>query len=351
MSSRNTLRFTAMLVMAGVLACTESSRRPPTGPSSNTVFSLRLEIVGPSTVPLGQAVQFAAIRHLSDGTTEDVTARVSWFTSQPDVLSLSTPGLFTGIKSGGPSISAAFGSLRATMSDLIVVPEGTFRLRGTVRDGGVAVDALVRIENDALGRTDVQTIRGEYVVYGVKGEVRLTALKSGYHERTTTHVITEHERVDVELTLTRPRAEVAGNYRLSVIASDACSTLPEDVRVRSYDAVVEQSGPSLTVTLSGAQFLVESGRTLNRFKGLLEPDRAVFTLASPTDFYYYYFYTPDLFEVLAPGRNYVVDGTVVTPVTPNRLSGPLSGSIRVLSSRVSTSSVCKATDHGFVLER
>ena len=48
----------------------------------------------------------------------------------------------------------------ATIGEVIIVPEGTFRLSGTVRDAGALVDADVRIDDEALGRTDLRTIGG-----------------------------------------------------------------------------------------------------------------------------------------------------------------------------------------------
>lgn len=337
--------------MVAVAACSDRPK-PPTGPSTSVPVITWLELSGPPTVPLGQAAQFTAISHLSDGTREDVTGKVHWSISDPDVLSMSAPGQFTGTSNGEVSISTSLSGLRATIGDVIVVPQGTFRLSGTVREAGMAVAALVRIENAALGRQEVHAVRGEFAVYGVTGQTLVTAIKSGYAERTTTRVVTTHDRVVVDLTPAAPRAEVSGAYRLSVFASDQCSNLPEDVRARSYDAVVEQDGPSLTVTLSGAHFLSERGRTHNRFKGVLEPDRAVFTLGAPAvDFYSYYDTGPDVFEILSPGRNYVMQGSAVVPM-PDRLTGTLSGTIRFLtSSRSTTASACSAADHRFVFAR
>lgn len=350
-SFMNTYRVYSLVGMVAVAACTDRPK-PPTGPSISVPVVTWLELSGPPSVPLGRAVQFTAVSHLSDGTRENVTGRAQWSITEPDVLSMSAPGLFTGTSTGDLSISTALNGQRATIGDVIVVPQGTFRLSGAVREAGIPVEALVRIENRALGRQEVQTVRGEFAVYGVLGETHVTALKSGYADQTTTRVVLAHDRVVLELTPAAPRAEVSGPYRLSVFASNHCSNLPDDVRVRSYDALVEQDGPSLTVTLSGAQFLAESGRTLNRFKGVLEPDRAVFTLAAPAvDFYYYHYGGPDVFEILSPGRNYVMQGTAVVPM-PDRLDGTMSGTIRFLtSSRFATASACSADDHRFVFAR
>lgn len=345
-STTSAFRLCSILALGAILACTESSRRPPTAPLA--VFALRLELIGPTTVHLGKTAQYRAIAQLSDNTTKDVTNESTWSTAQSSVLAISSTGIAQGRANGEVSVSVSKDRQRATISNVIVVPEGTFRLRGTVRDEGLPVDAIVRIEDQASGGTEVPAVRGEYVAYGVAGQARVTVIKDGYGQQPRTVEISDHMQLDLDVVPSRPRADVSGVYRLSITASDACTTLPDDVRVRSYDALVEQSGPGLTVTLSGAQFRVERGETLNRFKGQLEVDRAVFALSK--DFYYYYYYTPDVFEILAPDRGYWLEGTVVAAAVATGFSGTLSGTIRV-EGGFPNSAACKAPNHGFVLAR
>ena len=343
--STRAFRHLLIAIAVGVVACTESSRRPPTAPAG--VFTQRLELIGPTTVHLGKTAQYRAIAHQSDNTTEDVTSEADWATTHPSVLAVSSTGLAEGRANGEVAVRVLKDRLGATMSGIIVVPEGTFRLRGTVRDEGLPVDAVVRIEDQASGRSEVPAVRGQYAAFGVAGQARVIAVKDGYRQQPVSVVISDHQQLDLEVVLSRPRTDVSGQYRLSVSASDLCATLPEDARVRSYDALVEQSGPALTVTLSGAQFGVERGQTLNRFTGRLESDRAVFNISK--SLYYYYYYTPELLEILAPNRTYTLEGTVVTSVVPSGLNGTMSGAIRVVGPPAGTA-VCLG-DHGFVFRR
>src|SRR5690606_1619305 len=137
----------------------------PVSPGTSTPAALttRIELTGPDTVYLGRAVQFTVTSHLTDGTTRNVTKDVTWRSVNPSVLTMTEPGLFTGRANGQTPIAAAFGGLTAVMSDVVVVPEGTYRLMGSVRDAGVPVDAVVQIENSALGRVKLQTTGGRYV--------------------------------------------------------------------------------------------------------------------------------------------------------------------------------------------
>lgn len=341
-----------MLVVA-IAACSESSRRSPTTPSTTPLFTTRLELSGPGTVHLEKTGQFTATAFQSDGSTRDVTAEANWFSVRTDILSAGSKGVFTGRSSGETTISASLFGKNAT-STVIVVPEGTFRLSGAVRDSGVPVDALVRVESAATGRLETMTNAGQYRVYGVTGDTEITAIKDGYEARTTDVIVTDHRQVDIDLVPSRSRPDVSGIYRLTVKASPNCAALPDDARERSYDAEVQQAGPALTVTLTGSEFAVDRGRSLNTFTGVAEPTRAVFRILGPTDFYYYYYYysVPDVNEVLSPGRFYGFDGTVTASISNSRISGTLNGWIRVRSSlRNAAVGRCQSADHTFVLSR
>ena len=239
---------------------------------------------------------------------------------------------------------------RSATKNVIVVPPGTYRLKGTIRDAGVAIAAQVRIENQALGTRDIDAVDGQYLVYGVAGETRITVSKSGYQEGRRTESIGEHRTIDIDLVLSRSRADVSGTYALTITAADTCSTLPDDVRSRRFTASIAQNGAGLTVTLSGPEFATLNGRTLNQFKGFLEAERAVFRTTGTYNFYYSY-YGPDVLEFLSTNRYFGWEGTATTPVSRDVLAGTLNGTLGTYSGPFRSTLRCQSAQHRFELSR
>jgi hypothetical protein len=349
----------ALFLAAAIVACeTESSRerRLPTSPATGTppVILTRLEFTGPDTIHIDRPAQYTLTADYSDGSKRDVTSEAVWHYSQPDLATLTAPGVFTGRAKGQTAISASTAGRTATVGNVIVVPQGTYRLLGTVRDAGVPVDARVRVEDDAAGVTEVEASRGEYVVFGVAGQARVTVLKDGYETQTRVQTIDAHQRMDFELVYSGTRPDLSGRYRLTVTAAGACTNLPDDVRERSFEAVLEQAGPRLTVTLSGPEFGTDGARTLNQFRGVLDGNRALLELAGPTTYYFYYYgpFTPDIAVRLGPASYYSFDGRIEAVVSGTSISGPLNGGVgRLAGPPYSPSLRCRSTQHRFELTR
>jgi hypothetical protein len=347
----------ALAVAATLAACRGKSPTSPTtpgpAPGGPTVTITGIALNGPGTVPLGQTVQFTAIAQQSDGTTRDVTREAAWSSFNSSVLSLGPSGQFTGRAKGQAGVRVSMAGRSATMADVVIVPEGTFRLIGTVRDAGTLVDADVRVDDEAMGRTEVRAVGGRYTVFGVRGNVRVSIEKSGYEPAVRSQVIDRHQTLDVELTLTRPRTEVAGRYTLTITTVPDCPGLPDALASRSYPATVTQSGAAITVTLDGSQFVASAGRTLNRFSGTVEAERIVFKIAPVLDdYYYFYFLSPDILEQVGTNSFYAFDGTAVAALGGSTLSGTLSGAILRLDGppyKLGTS--CRSASHRFLLTR
>jgi hypothetical protein len=343
---------TALAIAATLAACHRQTPTSPETPSpSGPVTLSRVEISGPGTVFLGQTAQFTAIAHQTDGTTRNVTTEAAWSSSNTSLLSLAAPGQFTGRSKGQTSVRVALAGRNATMGEVIIVPEGTFRLIGAVRDAGALVEADVRIEDEALGRTDLRTSEGRYVVFGVRGDTRVTVTKSGYEVAVQKQMLAGHQAIDFELALARPRSDVTGRYTLTITQGPECR-LTADFAARSFAAVVSQAGSDVTVTLEGPQFVSTGGRLLNRFDGRLEADRAIFRLGGMFDFYYYYFTYPNVMELLTPTTYYSFDGTATAALGVGMLSGPLSGTIGTyLGPPYRIATACRSANHRFVLTR
>jgi hypothetical protein len=222
MRSRQSWVPGAFVLAAVAVACSDRSRRPPTSPNLPVPSPvLSLELSGPGTVHVGQPAQFTVTGRQPDGTTRNVTRDVTW-RFDTELLSMSTPGLLAGKSKGQGAIGVSFARLSATIGEVVVVPEGTFRLSGTVRDSGVLVDAIVRVESQALGQAEVAATGGQYVVFGVSGETTVTAIKDGYEQVKVTQLVSAHHTVDLDLALSQPRRDISGRYTLAITTGAPC---------------------------------------------------------------------------------------------------------------------------------
>jgi hypothetical protein len=338
---------------------------PPSAPPGPVTIT-RLELAGPDSLPPGATAQYSAIAHQSDGTTRDVTSSALWRTGNPSVLSISSStGLATAHARGETVVTTNAGGQFALKPDVIVVPAGTFRLGGIVKDGGVPVIG-VRVEVTAgtgqgLATTTTSASpqtpfpNGAYRLYGVSGDTEVRVTRDGYQEQRKKFQVTSHQTLDFDLVLTRPRPDVSGTYTLTVVAAAECATvLPEATRRRNYIAVIRQDGARLVVRLEGAKFVSSGAQIFNSFVGAVEPDGVTFKLS---EFYNdgFYMYLPDVFEELAPSTFLALSGSARTTASAAGYSGTLAGPIEILeptsSGTYTKVSSCSSTGHQFVLSR
>jgi hypothetical protein len=322
------------LALAGALgACGDGppsplapSTAPPPGTGVAAPALLRVEIAGPDVVPPGGTAQFTAVAHFSDGSTRDVThaPEWSWRSCPAAVLTISDDGVATGIAPGEAAISKTSGWMSPgcpshVSKDVMVLPHGSFRLSGTVRDGGAPVPGA-EITVTGVHGTPLSTVSardGTYRVYGVSGRVELLATTGGYQPASLHVDIGGHETVDIELTPAGAPDPVTGSYRLTIIAQDGCWARPPD---RTYTATLDQQDRQLLGTLDGAEFAIESGRPLNRFSGVVRPERLRLLFAAG-----------DVVEVISrdPLRHLAIAGeAVVDRVAADRYEGTLSGTLQ-----------------------
>ena len=77
----------------------------------------------PATVLAGNTLQFVATGTFSDSSQQDLTASVTWTSSDPTIATISASGLATGAAPGGPvTIKAAFNSVSGTASLTVQAP-------------------------------------------------------------------------------------------------------------------------------------------------------------------------------------------------------------------------------------
>lgn len=352
------------LAAAGCFAaCDNSPTRPTPGPTTGPPplppvgpVIVRVEILGPPAVAPGETARFSLVAHLTDGSGRDLTNEAIWssYPGYEQLVSIAGPGLVTGRERGDAYISAAF-ERHFVVKEVIVVPAGTYRLAGLVREAGIPTGPVVgaRVEvttGGGAGLTTYTDLWGKFRLYGVSGETSLRVTKDGYQPVVRTVVLGDHQTFDIEVPLPAPRADVSGIYTLTITAADHCGVglgdrhVPEEARVRTYTAAVGQDGPQLAVRLSGATFHALS----SFFGGRVEPGRVVF------DFTWYDGEQPTVIEQLLTSRFLVLDGSVVAAVSANRLAGMFSGSFRIYETAWVWGGMmasCHSQRHQFVLSR
>ena len=150
----------------------------------------------------------------------DVTGQAQWSVSGTKVLEVSATGLAKGIGAGEAFISVRYQSRSASKS-VLVLPAGTYRLKGRVTDDGVGLEGVTMtsvIGGPGAGHGHGDGLRRVvYVLYGVGGHVRLQA------KRADSNAIREldlanHRTFDVEMTPDRPRTNLQGRYTLTLTA-------------------------------------------------------------------------------------------------------------------------------------
>jgi hypothetical protein len=166
MSSGSCSRFVlsaAATLGLSFVSCNEGPSRPSPIPSSPASAIVRLEIVAPQQMDLGTAVQLTPNAVKSDGSVENVTTRAPWTvlsSSSGAVLSLTAPGLVTGIDAGRGSLTAQFGSFTADATIVVLATpsedfRGVYTLTVTGRDcrDGFPEHAKVRVYSAAVSQT------------------------------------------------------------------------------------------------------------------------------------------------------------------------------------------------------
>jgi hypothetical protein len=337
--TRGTL--TAIALVALVAACDSPSSKLPAGPSSPTVASVI--ITGPDSIAPSQSAQFSAAVRLSDGTVKAPTsaANLRWRVSNP-FAQVSPFGLVRATQARGEfTVTAELtvsGQLRSSTKEIIVVPEGTYRLVGAVREAEFPTASIsgARLDVTPGGLFATADSNGQYRLYGVPPEATVRVTASGYQPHEQILQLTSHSTQNFLLSLAGPRLVLTGNYTLAVDVVNSCpgsSPLPAELRHRTYDAVLTQTGPEVSVLLTEPRFRLNAQGKGNRFTGRVTDSGATFQLDTYSYYYGGFYYGsqtlyPGVAERLPNGTILVVEGTAVTSGSAAGLSGQLtSGNI------------------------
>jgi hypothetical protein len=360
---RAALSLFAVTALLAVGSCSDSSPAPtpiatprpgvPTGPA---VVSLQLG--APESLEPGTTAQLTVTALRSDGSSEALTSGLQWFSSNPRVLRVDSQGVATAFAEAGESRVMVSANARSASKAILVLPNGTFRLRGQIVEGGAPVDgaSVAVIAGTGEGLTTLTDPGGRYSLYGVAGSIKLRGKKAGYQDLTQDVHVTGHSTHDMTMVPERPRVSLAGQYQL-ILTATGCSAIPSELRRRTYDARLEQQGARLTVTLSGADLIAADGAT--RLTGVFRLDgRVAFEVGSFLN-YYYYWYSPlasEIVERISPTSALVINGTSNTTddgngVIAGTLSGVFATTQRTTSPFWPYSASCNSSSHGFELRR
>jgi hypothetical protein len=302
-----------------------------------------IAIAGPAEMAPGTTGQFTATGQYADGSSKDITSEVTWGSWDIGTLRHRAAGQFEALKAGETSVFASMQPRGATRT-VLILPAGTFKLSGTVRDTSSTIDgADVEILSGNAGTSKTKTrYDGKYFFYGVVGDVRLRASAPGYASHEFNAAVSGHTISDVTLTTSSPIAEISGTWKVTASTSSACSSSwPEAARKREVTATIRQDGTQFSVNFSSPTAVATYGGS-GRIAG------SVFSLTLYFDYYYYYGLSGWL-EKLSPTEWVRVTGTFSSnEASSSLIAGQLTGSLTyTVSSATATypfgsSSTCAA---------
>jgi hypothetical protein len=351
---RKRVAFGISLALIGAWAACGS---PPAQPSPNSVppssktvvVATGLRITGPSSVAPNQTAAFAVTETFSDGSTQDVTTQVHWLSTALDVLTVTGAGQVTGHGSGESTLQASLSGLSSGV-EVLVLPSGTVRLIGTISEGTFPLTnvSVTVTSGTGAGLTAQTDVSGQYQLYGVAGDIQIRATRVGFNDGTASITVSTNAVQNLSLTPVSPEPTIAGTYAMTLDADPSCQ-LPTEVMERHYTATITQTGVTFTVALRGATFLTSNGLG-SSFLGHIVAGQISFVLNNVG---YYYAPYPDLVELIANGKVFVVMGSGVLVQSGPNLSGTLAGTLIVGTTPVLSknweSASCSSAQHRLLL--
>jgi hypothetical protein len=355
----------ALTLVASLAACDSPGSPsppppPPPPPPTPSVTDLRIE--GPATIEgcpacwaiaPGTSLQFRLIATFANGTTADVASQGTWTSDNTSVVSFAAGGLAKAGERGEVHLSARYQNL-VRHGGLLVLEDGTFRLRGRVTESGQGLpDARVAvIAGTGTGLSTTTDAVGSFALYGVAGEVMLETRLDDFETGRRTVVVTEHNSsVDLELRPQIEPADLRGDWRLTVNASPGCvPAVPTDAASRTYDVTIGQTGTALQIDVHRLP-LATAGFKLT---GLVVVRRVTFFV--PWSDYYYGSRYYAIVEMLQPGRFLGITGTARGEQRGASVTGGFDGHLALYSNEFSGGVwnqlfACQRDDHSFRLDR
>ena len=193
----------AMIVAtASLCASCEGSPAAPVPPAPPTVNAIALSGL-PADLAVGETAQLRATATLSNGGTEDVTARAQWYSRTVSCV-VSRTAVVTALEPGPCGVTAALTD-KSAFAEVVVGPARTYTLHGYVRErhgfreppvGGAVVEIA---GGPQKGRNTTTDALGRFTFTAVPREpVQLRAAAEGF-ERATADVTPDASWVDILL--------------------------------------------------------------------------------------------------------------------------------------------------------
>lgn len=113
------IAFLALLIF-GVTGCS-SSKTSTTFTGTPVLTSIAVTPSPPPSLSKGHTQQFRAVGTYSDGTTADITSRVTWNTDNTAAATIDNTGLAAGVEAGIANITAALAGITSPTQTLVVV--------------------------------------------------------------------------------------------------------------------------------------------------------------------------------------------------------------------------------------
>lgn len=150
-----------------------------TGPVTAPLKSLVINSPSSPTILAGNTQALTSIGNNTDGTGQDMTAQVTWTSSNPGVATVSSTGVVTALAAGSATITASQGSINTTIQITVAaqVPTDTIAPTATLNAplDGSTVTSITAVTGTA---TDANLLN--YVLdYAPEGQTNFTTLATG----------------------------------------------------------------------------------------------------------------------------------------------------------------------------
>jgi hypothetical protein len=176
-------------------------------------------------------------------------------------------GAAVGLKRGEAVIGAKYESLGRTFS-VLVLEDGSFKFTGRVAEDlaspvGILGATVEVVSGTGTGlETTTTDFSGNYVLYGVAGDIRLRASAIGY-EPTTVDAKVNGGNVSFRgiqlVPATGQPGQLDGRWTLTLTAAPSCAGLPDSARSRQFIANISHTGtPRVGVSLSSPSVAISS---------------------------------------------------------------------------------------------
>jgi hypothetical protein len=306
----------AVVIAISLAACGDD---PPAGPSNEV---MRVEINGPASIAPGQTASFSVIEYLSNGTSRALPT-ATWTSSNTSVIQVTNSGVATAQPRNGEAVITVR-TTRQASKEVLVLPAGTFRLVGQVTDADQFFVPIPDASIAVLGGSATTTTNptGNFRLYGVPGDAEIEVAREGYRVLRERIQLTTHATRNFRMAVDSAARNLAGNYTLVVEAGTNCGSpaLKNELRRRSYDAIIVQDGAKLEVRLTEPRFVSSEFFPGDRFSGSVTPAGANFTVN-----WEYYSALTELSERLSDDSVLTISGSATTTGTSAGLTGVFSG--------------------------